>query len=329
MRRRSAAFTLVELLVATVILGVVMVSVLGTMVTTQKKAASVEDTVDVQQTARQIADIIERDLRHTGMLVEDAASICGTDRRTSPDSFTVSNWEAVQPGSDLRPSLGAELIGATGLPANGTFFSVDSVVLEQATPSPAFDTDGNGVADSDFAVNGGVIVADAANPGRGAACGIVTGVNPPSQLRVSLDTGALSPVTVGMETPRIVAVPAIRYSVGVDGVLSRGGLPLAGDVEDLQLAWFEDADTDNVVDLGEYKGDGVGADYAAASTNASNLREIRLSIVLRTRDAEPELATGNPVATENRTVVAQNDGFRRRVYTSVVRLRNLGRRVQL
>jgi len=329
MHRRTHAFTLVELMVATTIMGVILVFVFGTMVTTQKKAAAIDDTVDVQQSARQIADLIERDMRHTGMMVSDANAMCGIDNRNAPDSFYVTNWEIVTPGKDLQPRLGATVVGANDLPAAGTYFTVDSLVLEEGTPDPAFDTDGDAVLDSDFAINGWVIIADQHNPIRGSACGQVTGVSLPDRLRVTYDAGGLDPVPPGGDTPSIVAVPAIRYFVDANGRLFRGPYQLASNVEDLQLAWFIDSDEDNVVDPGEYRGDGVGADYTPQGSNAALMREIRLNVVLRTASADPEIDTGNPVPTENRNVAPTNDGFRRRVYTSVVRLRNLGRRVQL
>ncbi len=328
MIRRSQAFTLVELLIATTIMGVVLVFVFGTMVSSQKKAASIDDTVEVQQAARQIADIIERDLRHTGMMVADSAAMCGVDNTNAPDRFWVTDWETVIPGVDLDPRLGATLIGAVNLPLT-SFFVVDSLVLEEATPAPAYDTDGDAVPDSDFALGGGVIIADQSNPARGSACGTITGVTPPNLLRVNLEAGALSAVVVGMLTPSLIAVPATEYAVDNSGRLFRGPFQLAENVEDLQVAWFIDADADNVVDAGEYLGDGVSADYAALGTNAANLREVRLSVVMRTPRPDQELTTGNPIITENRVAAAPvNDGFRRRVYTTVVRLRNLGRRIQ-
>lgn len=328
MDRRNHAFTLIELLIATTIMGVVLVFVLGTMASTQKKAASIDDTVEVQQAARQIADIIERDLRHTGMMVADSAAMCGVDNTNAPDRFWVTDWETVIPGVDLDPRLGATLIGAINLPLT-SFFVVDSLVLEQSTPAPAYDTDGDSVPDSDFAIGGGVIIADQANPQRGSACGTITGITPPNLMRVNLQAGALDAVIVGMLTPSLIAVPATEYSVNAAGQLFRGPFQLAENVEDLQLAWFFDADDDNVVDANEYLGDGTSPDYTAQGNSSANLREVRLNVVMRTQQAEQELTTGNPIATENRVAAAPvNDGFRRRVYTTVVRLRNLGRRIQ-
>ena len=328
-RRRDSAFTLVELMVVTAVLGVILVYVFGTMVTTQKKAVALTDTVDTQQAARQIADLIERDIRHTAMMIDDAAALCGLDRTDAPDSLYVTDWEVVTLGEDLDASLAATVTGATDLPSSASYFVVDRLMLEIDSPSGSFDADGDGTMDSDFSTTGQVIFADANNPERGTACGSITGVLPPNQLRFDLEAGGLAALGTGSETPRIIAVPAIRYQIDAGQTLSRGAYPLAENIEDIQFAWFIDDDEDNAIDSGEYRGDGTGGVYTAQGLDASRLREIRLNVVLRTEDDEPGTSTGNPIATENRSVTATQDGFRRRVYTSVVRLRNLGRRVEL
>ncbi|MAJ59546.1 MAG: hypothetical protein CBC48_05965 [bacterium TMED88] len=328
-RRHDSAFTLVELMVTTAILGVILVYVFGTMVTTQKKAVALTDTVDTQQAARQIADLIERDIRHTAMMIDDAAAICGIDQTDAPDSLYVTDWEVVTLGEDLDASLSATVTGATDLPSSASYFVVDRLMLEVDSPSGSFDTNGDGTMDSDFSTAGQVIFADANNPERGTACGSITGVLPPNQLRFDLEAGGLSALGTGSQTPRIIAVPAIRYQIDSGQTLSRGAYPLAENIEDIQFAWFIDDNEDNAVDSGEYRGDGAGSLYTAQNLDASRLREIRLNVVLRTEDDEPGTSTGNPIATENRSITSAQDGFRRRVYTSVVRLRNLGRRVDL
>jgi len=326
LRHRNPGFTIIELVVVTTLLSIILVFVFGTMLTTQKRAHALDDTVQVQQTARQIADVMERDLRHTGMMAIDAAALCGVDNTTAPDGFFVTDWEAVTPGLDLNPQLGAWVLGATNVPADGIYFTVDSLVMEGGTPDPTYDTDGDNNPDSDFRVTGGVMIADENNPGRGVACGTVTGVQLPNRLQITITAGGLA---AGGTSQRIVAVPAIEYAIDANGVLSRGPFQIATDVEDLQLAWFFDADTDNIVDANEYLGDGVGPDYTAQGNDATQLREVRLNLVLRTPDADPEHTICTPVATGNRTASGATDGFRRRVYTSVVRLRNLGRRIQM
>jgi hypothetical protein len=101
---------------------------------------------------------------------------------------------------------------------------------------------------------------------------------------------------------------------------------LAEGVEDLQAAFFFDLNGNNQIDAGEWQADGTGAnDYVAQDTDMRDLRGVRLNLVTRTR-LEDERFGGKAQARENRAAGAA-DGFRRRVYTSSVRLRNMGPRV--
>jgi hypothetical protein len=316
-------------MIVSAVLGIIMMLVFGTMITSQKKARTLEDTVDIQQAARQIADVIERDLRHTGFMVSDAAAMCGVDNINSPDEFYMTNWEVINPGDDLAPTLGATIAGAVGAPSNDTYFTVDTMVMEGAVPDPAYDTNGDTTPDSDFRVGDGVIIADRSNPERGTVCGAVTGIQLPNQIKVVKVAGGLDAVGGGGSTPDMVIVPALRYRVDANGNLFRGPIQIASGVEDIQLALFFDLDDDNVIDANEYHGDGVGPSYVAQGMNAALLREARLSVILRTSSQDPDHPVFSAVATENRAATAGTDGFRRRAYTTVVRMRNLGRRVQM
>jgi hypothetical protein len=99
-------------------------------------------------------------------------------------------------------------------------------------------------------------------------------------------------------------------------------------VEDFQLAWFFDRDGDLLVTPGEYLADGEGgADaYDPAAEDGSLLREVRLNLVIRTRDEDPNTTwqEGIGQAFENRDpdTVAPTDGARRRVHSATVRIRN-------
>ena len=109
---------------------------------------------------------------------------------------------------------------------------------------------------------------------------------------------------------------------------ARNGVVIVDQVEDLQLTWFFDLDDDKLVDPGEYKADGEGAgdDYDPASLDSSLLREVRVNVVVRTRDEDPNETWQGGIgqATENRAAnsVAPMDGARRRVHSATVRLRN-------
>jgi len=142
------------------------------------------------------------------------------------------------------------------------------------------------------------------------------------QVQVDLRTGALG--AAGGAT-NLVLVPAHEYRINGDQLL-RDGVLLSEGVEDLQVAYFLDDDTDGIVDADEMHGNGTGPDYEAGAQDGSEVREVRASLVTRTRAEDPGWTQGRPQALENRAATLTNDGFRRRTYTSTVMLRNVGSR---
>ena len=106
-------------------------------------------------------------------------------------------------------------------------------------------------------------------------------------------------------------------------------------IEDLQVALFFDGDDDGNIDAGEYRGirDGAGVvhEYESGDEDHRELREVRVTVVARTRGEDPDVlanpALANSVtqAVENREVGAVPDGFRRRSITLAVRPRNVDR----
>ena len=122
-----------------------------------------------------------------------------------------------------------------------------------------------------------------------------------------------------------MVVPAHEYRIANGDQLLRDGVVLSEGVEDLQVAYFYDADTDNVVDAGEMRGT-PGNDYLASGQDSSEIREVRANLVTRTRMEDREWTQGRAQALENRDPIDTPDGFRRRTYTSTVMLRNVGSR---
>ncbi|MCA9506284.1 MAG: prepilin-type N-terminal cleavage/methylation domain-containing protein [Myxococcales bacterium] len=329
---RQQGFSLAELMVVVVLLGVLVAGVMSSF-TTQKKSVSVNSQiVDAQQSARLLGDLLEEDIRHAGLLVPESAALCGVDNTNAPDVLFVSDAAAIRPDDEINTSLGARIGGGSGLVGGNNVqsgvFTVDSLVLEQATPDPAYDTDADGTADSDFRVGAGVIVTDAGNPTRGSACGTITAVNlaGPS-VTVTLDSGALGALPGSPDPVDMVVVPAHVYRITGAMQLQRNGMTIAGDVEDLQVAVFVDLDDDRTIDVGEYRGDGVGANFDPSGTDMSLAREVRTNLVVRTRLDDPDNPNGRFQDAENRAGPAGADGFRRRTYSSTVMLRNVGGRV--
>jgi len=324
--RRHAGFSLLELMISMAIMAVVVVYVTQSFSTQERTYVMVDQVTEAQQSLRSISDLIEREVRVAGFLVDEAGAACGIDATNGPDTLFVSNSEALDPSSAIQADFGARLAVGSGPAAGTTTLDLtfgDSVVLDG---QPAYDTDGDNVADSDFQVNGGAIVYDRNDPTRGAACGIVTGVPSNDEIRVDFLSWTLGGVGVGSE---LVVVPAHVYQVNAQNQLLRDGMVLSEDVEDLQVAWFIDDDEDGVVDANEMAGAAGQPQFDPSGTDLRNLRELRVNFVVRTRGSDPAFTQGEFQATENRVAPApgpQDDQTRRRVHSTTVRVRNVGNR---
>lgn len=321
-------FTMLELLVSAALVALVALYATGTFTVQQRSFATVDQVTEAQQNARAIALLLERELRETAFLVPEAAAVCGADSVNGPDLLFATDAEAVDPSVVNRADLGATVVsGFTG----GT--GSDDLVVGSSTVDgvPAYDTDGNGTADSDFRPGAGAILVDRANPERGAACGVVTDV---AANAVGVDYpadggGNLGAVPLGGNPADLVVVPAHVYTVSAQRELLRDGMPLARGVEDLQFALFYDVDGDGEVDSEalEVPGSEGGTVYASSAWNNEDLREIRAGVAVRSRLEDPEFGQGRFQTLENRNLPGSpEDGFRRRVASVRVKPRNVGLR---
>ena len=334
--RQRSGFSLVELMVALAALGLVATVAVRTFTSQHQTYVVIDDVSETQQNLRAIASLLERDIRNAGYMVPAAAAACGVDRTDAPDTLFVSDSDAILPccsppepsGQALDRALSATKLAseASTSPSTGiaTLAVNDTVLDENAT----YDTDGDGANDSDFQVGGGAILVDLANPGRGVACGIVTAVGSTSSITIDF-LAALDNSSGLPSAAELRVVPAHAYRVvEIGGVsrLERDGILLARGIEDLQLAWYYDDDRDGQVDdPGETRGV-TGTAYNPEAVDGSDLREIRFNVVSRTAGTDPTnpTAAGTGQATENRaTAIPAADGFRRRVQTATVRLRNV------
>jgi prepilin-type N-terminal cleavage/methylation domain-containing protein len=321
---QNSGFTIIELMVASAILAIVMVFTMQIFTVNNRAYVKIDSVVDTQQSVRAIASIFERDLRHAGMMVPEGAAICGIDNTNAPDLLYISDHTAINPVDAIGIFDGARVLGGvTQVNFGVTTLGLDSLVVEPDTPDPSYDTDGNGVNDSDFNDNGGgVIITDLQDPDRGSVCGLVGNVNLATNA-ITIDIKTASFDTAASAT--LIAVPAIEYRID-SNKLYRNGLLLADGVEDLQLAFFLDSNGNFALDVGELYGIS-GNDYVAKDSDASELRAVRLNVVTRTRSEDERFTQGFFQNMENRDAVPGQDGYRRRVHTAIVRMRNIGDRV--
>ena len=325
---RRHGFSLVELLLVTFLVGLLAIYIGQALSANERAYQAVDQTSESQQHLRALLDLVERDIRHAALLMPESASACGVDSTTGPDTLYLADGSAIDPDDDTAEYSGAS-ITAGGVAAGTNTLTLSSLIIEPSPPSRgAYDLDGNNVNDSDFRVDGGIIIYEPANPNRGTTCGHITAIDVGAgQVTAVLKGG----ITNG--TGPYVAVPANEYRL-VGNDIQWNGIVLAGNIEDFQVAWIFDTDGDNIVDADEIFGQGGGTAYASTGATPgtthedhADLRELRVSIVARTRLEDDEFTRGRPQAFENRDGGAfANDGFRRRAMVTRIRLRNVGTR---
>src|SRR5262245_16455036 len=225
----------------------------------------IENMSESQLNLRVFCDLIEDDVRHAGMMVSLNSAVCGVDSTTAPDVLYVSDAAAIDPGDDATPYTGASVTapaGTTNLTAGSSItLTLSSLMMETTAPSrPAYDTDSNGVADSDFRVNGGVVVFDTATPTRGNACGRVTAVNIAAKQITVLGVAAMA---AGAGTT-LAAVPANEYRINGTQLLWNG-IALADGIEDFQIGYVFDVNGNNVIDPGDLRGFAGATAYVSSA----------------------------------------------------------------
>jgi prepilin-type N-terminal cleavage/methylation domain-containing protein len=333
---RRGGFTLIEMLTVVAIFGVVAMYVGRILIVNEHAYHTVENTSESQQNLRVFGELIEDELRHAGMMVSRDAAVCGRDYTNAPDILYVSDAAAIDPeDEEFDPWDGPTATGATNLNTGSPFgtavtLTLSSLIVEPSPPSrPAYDTDLNGTADSDFRLNGGVIVFDPGNLDLGNACGRITAVDLANSRITVTGVAALAAAAASL-----VAVPANEYFVNGTQLLWNS-IPLADGIEDFQVAYVfdfpevgppEKENGNNVIDAGETRGfSGVTA-YTSSELEPHQMREIEVGLVSRSRLTDATFA-GRPQALLNRAAITTADGFRRRTFQTRVLLRNLATRI--
>jgi prepilin-type N-terminal cleavage/methylation domain-containing protein len=292
--------TLIELMIVLVI-AVILMGAVYSLFITQHQSYSVQDQVaGAQQDARAALNIMARDIRMAGSLVGgDGFNVNtftfavnpqnGTPAASSPDQITVVG--------------AAEEFISGGNPVTVTAVSSTGVTLSANADPAIFDTDKKRY-----------VAFEGANQVYQITGGISTS---------TLTLNGSPPAYIANVGARVFPVKAITYLLTTaDGVLRRndntgnGAQPLAGDgvttfVEDLQIAYQITGDTTSWYNT-----------TPAANTNA-DIRMVRITLIVRTVVPDPKETSFFKPACEDRLADNSNPGCRRRIYTTVVKVRNL------
>jgi len=327
LRAGRGGYSLPELVIAMAILIIVVGYVMNSF-SSQHKTYSVNDQVmEVQQNLRAVSDLLESEVRMSGFLVPDGASICGVDNTNASDELFVTDTSPIDPGAVPSADLGARVTAGY---ANGTglaTWTLDSSTVDLDGDGNFFyDTDADGTADADFQIGAGFILTDLTNPDRGTVCGTIEDIGS-AQARVDVVAGGFDPAVAADQ--ELVMVPAARYHVATGGRLMRNGDLLSIGIDDFQVSYFFDVDGDGLIDTttpsNENPGTVAGGVYDPTDWDVTTLRQLRFNVVAVTRAEDEGFTGGGFQLTENRSDPGSGaDGFRRRVYTSIVRPRNIG-----
>lgn len=322
MVKKDRGVTLIELLIVMVIAAFLVAGIYSLFITQHRSYAVQDQVAGVQQDARVALDIMARDIRTAGFMIgRDGFDIHGAqfavtraNNTNSPDSITVAS-AADQFMSGANPAT------VTNVNNNQVTLRVYNPVTDTWTDASIggfFDTstynfvsfEGDGM-NSLYQITGKTTDTLTLNPTPPANLATITGM-----------TG--SPPELTEVGARVFRVKAITYQVQ-NNVLQRsengGSLqPLAGDgintiVEDLQFAYQVAGSTDWIFD--------ADTPTWPAGKDEADIRMVRISIIVRTAVPDPQDTTFFKPQCEDRPQENTFTGCRRRVYTTVVKVRNL------
>ena len=303
---RNGGFTLVELMIAVAIFGIVIAQAFAVFGAQHVTYTATERSIEVQQDSRLIADAILGDLRMAGYMVPREAGVSSVDGGNgAPDALCVSDSDPnVIKDSEVASALdrfaGASLTATLGAGATSALLSTASLDIDGDTADPV-----------DFTTGSGIIFADDDN----SHCAVITNISPPSGVNTTIQFAPPTPPGFSIATTAGRVTPAVYYDVSGDA-LRRNGRRLANGVEDLQLEYGVDTNGD-----GQLTGAELGVDVLDG-LDPRDVVSVTLSVITRGDREEENLQTAGRPAAANRTAGAA-DGFRRRRVTATVVPRNL------
>ena len=145
----NKGFTLVELLVATAIFGLVVSGMYGVYLSTQRTTVNQGELVDVQQDLRVVSDFMNRDIKMAGALIPagNTGVVAGSNATTLNLSTASSLYAYARISSDLEipasPGASTDFVFSISVPASVDYFKATDtirIVRPQSGAQP-LDTD--------------------------------------------------------------------------------------------------------------------------------------------------------------------------------------------
>jgi type IV pilus assembly protein PilW len=311
---KDRGVTLIELMIVLVIAAILVAGIYSLFMTQQRSYAVQDQVAGAQQDARAALNIMARDIRMAGAIIgaggtsgfsDDAGYFSIGGYNYAVDSVVNNDSDAGNNrmnGTDAIAIVYAEkTLGlVTSIPAAST------IQLNQAFDCPSYIT-------------------------SETHAGKVYQVSSCSGNQITLNNFPASSFVIN---ENVFAVNAVEYRVGRTAnpsdsyfVLRRNDAPLIGDnnfpiVEDMQIAYQLAGSNDWIYDQ--------AVDTWPAGKTFADIRMVRISITVRTaiqdatvQDAAATTQFNQPPLEDHTTNLNGPDGYRRRVYSTVVKLRNL------
>lgn len=295
--KRRDGVTLVELLVALAISLVVITQLLLAFSSQHESYVEQERVVETQQEARLLTNVILTDLRMAGFMLAREAGVASIDGGAGgSDVLCMSDSSVIN--SSVYTSTNNRLEGAdvtTAITGSNSSLAISS--SEQ-------DLDADG--DVDFVVGAGILISD----GTRVHCARVTSVG-----SGSVDFTPATPSGVSYSVADTIAVPAVVYAIS-GSTLTRNGLTLSTQVEDLQVEFGVDTDNDGEITGAEFPIDDLNGEDVAQT------RVARIYLTTRTSTGDQDFS-GLRARAANRTA-GTSDNFKRRRAIADTVLRNMG-----
>jgi type IV pilus assembly protein PilW len=315
-RHPEAGFSLVEVMAALVILAIALTAVFATFISQQKSFTVQNRVAEMQQNLRQAVEYMSRDVRMAGYGIPDNVtipnnvvaagvtslrSLYAKDNTTGPDQIYI--LYSFDMDNNQRPTwnTGSMAIGA------------GSVTVDNTSGFSATSTGGDLVIVTD-----GVKVELFQTVSKTATVLTFGGTIYPATASNAYATGSPPPATSTVSKARFVryyidnTTDPSHPTLMVDRMGGAAAQPVADDIEDMQFTYGLDTN-----------GDGIIESWNANATTPSQIRQVRLQLVARTRLPEAGWSETRP-AIGNRAAGTTPDGYRRRIYDIVIDVRNSG-----
>ncbi|MCJ7547776.1 MAG: PilW family protein [Deltaproteobacteria bacterium] len=306
--KKEQGVTLIELMIVLVIAAFLVAGIYSLFIT-QHRSYTVQDQVaGVQQDARVALDIMARDIRVAGFLIgSQGFNVNGAQFAVTPNNPGGTDSITVAAAADEFMS-GTNPVTVTNVTGN-----VVAVSASNSEINGFFDTGANS-----FVVFEGDSTHAIYQISGITGQTLTLSESPPTYLATVTDS------TGSVVGARVFRAKSITYRVQ-SNTLQRsenGGAfqPLAGDgintsVEDLQFAY-------QVAGSNTWIFDSPAHTWPAGNTFA-DIRMVRINIIVKTAVPDPKETSFFKPACEDRGQVNSDPGNRRRVYTTVVKVRNL------